>query len=101
MKISRHIKFFMGFALVVLLDFGLSCLSPSGDFVLRRLLGLQGETRLLAYLIYWLVLLISVLGMIGSLITWLIAGMVAECRRKAGESRARFDQMDGSKFYRP
>jgi len=83
MKISRYIKFFIGFALVALLDFGMSCLSPSGDFVLRRLFGLQGETWMLAYLIYWLVLWISVLGMIGSLVAWLIAGMIARHRAKA------------------
>jgi len=82
MKISRHIRFFIGFALVALLDFGMSCLSPSGDFILRRLFGLQGETWMLAYLIYWLVLWIAVLGMIVSLVAWLIAGIVARHRAK-------------------
>ena len=54
MKISHPLKFFIGFALVALLDFGMSYLSPSGDFILRRLFGLQGETWMLVYLFYWL-----------------------------------------------
>jgi hypothetical protein len=83
MKISRHIKFFIGFALVALLDFGMSCVSPSGDFILRGLFRLQGETWMLAYLVYWLVLWIAAFGMIVSLVAWLIAGMVARHKAKS------------------
>jgi hypothetical protein len=83
MKISRHIKFFIGFAFVALLDFGMSYLSPSGNFILRRLFGLQGETWMLAYLIYWLVLWVAVLGMVISLVAWLVAGTIAWHRTKS------------------
>ena len=80
MKISRYIKFCIGFALIALLDF--LDYGRSLNYIFRHLLGLQGETGLLAGLISLLVLGISVFGMIVSLVAWLIAGMVARHRAK-------------------
>jgi cation transporter-like permease len=80
MKISRNIKCLIGFAVVAVLDFfgGI----PFGNYILKHLFRVGGETWMLAYLIGWFVLCIAALGMIVSLVAWLVAGMVARHKNK-------------------
>jgi hypothetical protein len=77
MKITRPIRFFIGFAIVAILDIGTVRIFGS-----HRITGDQlSEMRIAVFM--GLVLFTSALGMICSLVVWLVANAVARWKAKA------------------